>query len=201
MKQCGAGAVQLRLLVPVALWAATARPALASVVAFIPGAAPARCGALSSFGRRSLPVAFLARTAAAQGANLLKAHGSCSGPRLRGGGATAAHMSAAASGVDSLDQLSQNADHSWLQQLNMDPETEQYAPNKESRQVRSGHYVKVLPTPLPKPKYIIHSEAMAKALGISEADVQSERFVRFFSGDQAQIPGLNSWATPYALSM
>ena len=43
--------------------------------------------------------------------------------------------------------------------------------------------------------------AMAKALGISEADVQSERFVRFFSGDQAQIPGLNSWATPYALSM
>lgn len=67
--------------------------------------------------------------------------------------------------------------------------------------MRSGHYVKVLPTPLPKPKYIIHSKAMAESLGISEADVQSDRFIKFFSGDQAQIPGMESWATPYALSI
>lgn len=197
MKQAGIAAAQLRFLVPVALWAATVRPALASVAAFIPSAAPVRSASLS-FGRRSIPVAVLARSAAAQGANLLKAR-SCANPKLRGGAAV--HMSAAASGVDSLDQLAQNADHSWLEQLNMDPETEQYAPNKESRQVRSGHYVRVLPTPLPKPKYVIHSKAMAESLGIQEADVQSERFVSFFSGDQAQVPGLKSWATPYALSI
>mmetsp|Transcript_32987 Transcript_32987/g.53107 ORF Transcript_32987/g.53107 Transcript_32987/m.53107 type:complete len:701 (-) Transcript_32987:985-3087(-) len=179
-----------RLLVPVALWAAA--PGL-SASAFSPSA-PVR--PLSSLGRRSFP-AFLARSAAAQGAYILQGQAFAS-PRLRGGAGGAARMSAS---VDSLAQLAQNADHSWLQQLNMDPETDKYAPNKESRQVRSGHYVKVKPTALPKPKYIIHSKAMAETLGISEADVQSDRFIKFFSGDQAQLPGMESWATPYALSI
>ena len=77
----GIAAARLRFLVPVALWAATARTGLASVVAFcngIPSAAPpaVRSASLSPFGRRSTnSVAFLARSgifAAAQGANLLK---------------------------------------------------------------------------------------------------------------------------------
>ena len=196
-----------RLLVPVAISlllpgarAARGRTSPSTLsAAFAPIAPVRRGGALASLGRRSLTAAtFLARSAAAQGAHFVPAQRTCS-PRLRGGGA---QMSAAA-GINgaSLDELAQNADHSWLEQLNMDPETDTYAPNKESRQVRSGHYVKVLPTPLPKPKYIIHSKAMAETLGISEADVQSERFIRFFSGDQAQVPGLQSWATPYALSI
>ena len=184
-----------RLLVPVAIWA-TVPGALGSVAAFAPGGALSRRGAFPV-----APVAFLARSAAAQGARYLQRQGSLAvGPRLRGGAAGSAHMSSTA-GVDSLEQLAKNADHSWLQHLNADPETDKYAPNKESRQVRSGHYVRLLPTPLPKPKYIIHSKAMATSLGISESDIQSEKFIRFFSGDQAQIPGLESWATPYALSI
>lgn len=103
--------------------------------------------------------------------------------------------------MGTLSWLAQQADHSWLAQLNPDPETDKHAPNKQSREVKSGHYVKLLPTPLRDPKYVIHSEAMAESLGLSEAEVKSERFVRFFSGDQKQVPGLECWATPYALSI
>ena len=187
-----------RLLVPVAICATVPGSSVAaSFAAFLPS--PVRGGVLT---RRTLPVAFLARSAAAPGAHYLQGQGTVTGgPRLRGGAGACSALMSAAAGVDSLEQLAKNADHSWLQQLNKDPETDRHAPNKESRQVRSGHYVRVLPTPLPKPKYIIHSKAMAETLGISEADVQSERFIRFFSGDQSQIPGLESWATPYALSI
>ena len=42
---------------------------------------------------------------------------------------------------------------------------------------------------------------MAANLGIPESDVQSERFARFFSGDADVLPGMETWATPYALSI
>eukprot|EP00927_Polykrikos_kofoidii_P020465 TRINITY_DN19711_c0_g1_i1.p1 TRINITY_DN19711_c0_g1~~TRINITY_DN19711_c0_g1_i1.p1 ORF type:complete len:582 (-),score=109.03 TRINITY_DN19711_c0_g1_i1:204-1949(-) len=100
-----------------------------------------------------------------------------------------------------LENLARHADHSWLQKLVPDPETEKYAPNKESRQVRSGHYVRVNPTPLPQPRLVIHSQKMAKALDISEDEVSSGAFVGFFSGDQKQVAQLESWCTPYALSI
>lgn len=100
-----------------------------------------------------------------------------------------------------LETLGQRADHSWLQQLTPDPETAQYAPNKQSRQVRSGHYVPVLPTPLANTKLVIHSPPMAEALGISEEEIASEDFVAFFSGEQGRVAGLQSWCTPYALSI
>ncbi|CAE7899483.1 selO, partial [Symbiodinium microadriaticum] len=94
------------------------------------------------------------------------------------------------------------ADHSWLRQLQPDPETDKYQPNKRSRQVKSGHYVRVAPTPLPEPKLIIYSAAMAEALGIPEEDCSTKEFAAFFSGQQ-QISGgkLESWCTPYALSI
>ncbi|CAE8604653.1 unnamed protein product, partial [Polarella glacialis] len=101
-----------------------------------------------------------------------------------------------------LQKLLQSADHSWLQQLSADPETEKSAPNKTSRQVRSGHYVRVLPTPLPRPKLIIHSPDMAAALGVSDSECTSQEFAAFFSGQQAVANGsLESWCTPYALSI
>jgi len=116
-------------------------------------------------------------------------------------------------------------------------------------QVKSGHYVRVKPDPLPLPSLVVHSAAMADALGLSEAEVATERFAKFFSGDMAQVrllpfsppiprplhlptvpsqsdcpevpsefaaffyaarvsrdawtqaPGMESWATPYALSI
>ena len=97
--------------------------------------------------------------------------------------------------------LADRADHSWLKQLTPDPDSAKHAPNRTSREVRSGHYVRVPPTPLSNPRVAIHSPAMAANLGIPEADVQSERFARFFSGDADVLPGMETWATPYALSI
>lgn len=97
--------------------------------------------------------------------------------------------------------LFDSADHSWLKQLKPDPETEKYQPNKRSRQVKSGHYVLVAPTPLPEPKLLIHSPPMAEALGISEEERQSKEFTAFFSGQQTSGGKLQSWCTPYALAI
>jgi len=99
----------------------------------------------------------------------------------------------------SMQEMAARADLSWMRQLRPDPEAAQHAPNKKSRQVKSGHYVPVRPTPLPQPKLIIHSPEMAAELGISEEACSSQEFLRFFSGDVDALTGFESWATPYAL--
>lgn len=100
-----------------------------------------------------------------------------------------------------LDALVRCADQSWLQQLTPDPETDKYAPNKSSRQVRSGHYIRVLPTPLPKPKLVTYSRPMAEELHLTEEECLSDTFLAFFSGNQDRVKGLDSWCTPYALAI
>ncbi len=73
----------------------------------------------------------------------------------------------------------------------------------------------VKPTPLPSPKLVAHSPAMAVELGLREEQVRGQDFVRYFSGDSEAIPELKQWcdarermrvaadcchrATPYAL--
>eukprot|EP00928_Gymnodinium_smaydae_P032026 TRINITY_DN23314_c0_g2_i1.p1 TRINITY_DN23314_c0_g2~~TRINITY_DN23314_c0_g2_i1.p1 ORF type:complete len:595 (+),score=56.67 TRINITY_DN23314_c0_g2_i1:100-1884(+) len=103
--------------------------------------------------------------------------------------------------VASLQQLGQRADHSWLEHLSPDPDMNEHFPNKSCREVRAGHYVRVAPTPLPGPRLVIYSSEVAELLGISEADVKSEDFAAFFSGDQRRIEALQSWCTPYALAI
>lgn len=115
--------------------------------------------------------------------------------------AASASTSGSSAHLGGFDKFVGNADHSWMKQLSPDPETEKYAPNRKSREVRSGHYVKVRPVPLPEPTLVIHSPAMATTLGFEEDVITSEQFVSFFSGDQDQGEGLESWATPYALSI
>lgn len=100
-----------------------------------------------------------------------------------------------------LASLGQHYDPSWLRQLLPDPEAGSHAPNKAMREVRSGHYVLVRPTPLPKPRLVIHSPLMARALGISEEEVASPSFAAFFSGEQSRVRQLESWCTPYALAI
>jgi len=100
-----------------------------------------------------------------------------------------------------LERLGRSADHSWIEQLSSDPEAEEHTPNKRSREVRSGHYVRVRPTPLLRPKLAVHSADVAELLGISEGEVASEAFVAFFSGDQGRVGALESWCTPYALAI
>lgn len=107
----------------------------------------------------------------------------------------------------------QRADYSLLQSLTADPEQARHAPNKTLRQVKSGHYVEVLPTPLPSPGYVIHSRNFFHELGLPESIAREEAFMQFFTGNLA--PAVNKanaevepphvhnsgWASGYALSI
>lgn len=100
-----------------------------------------------------------------------------------------------------MEDLAKRADLSWLKDLTEDPESFRCQPNRTSREVKSGHYVKVKPNPLPEPRLVIFSTAMAAELGLSEEACTSQDFLRFFSGDTEVLSGFDSWATPYALAI
>lgn len=82
-----------------------------------------------------------------------------------------------------LEVLSASLDNSLLRDLERDPQCAANYPNKGMREVHSGHYVLVPPSPLPLPYLVIHSVSMATELGFSDAHCISEDFLRFFSGD------------------
>jgi len=104
---------------------------------------------------------------------------------------------------DSLEAFCGAADASWLRCLNEDPEAAANAPNKRSREVKSGHYVRVAPTPLRAPGLAMHSPELAADLGLDAEAVASAGFAEFFGGDHGALPfpAGESWATPYALSI
>ena len=96
-----------------------------------------------------------------------------------------------------------HADLSWVKRLTSDPQTAQFQPNKTSRQVRSGHYVLVRPTPLPSPTLIHVSSSLLHDMGLSEATAATDpEFLQFFTGDiappdTATAAGWGTtWATP-----
>ena len=86
----------------------------------------------------------------------------------------------------------------------MDPQATPDGRDHQPRQVFSGHYVPVLPTPLPQPQLVAYSQALFNELGLSEALAADASFQRLFSGDlsvaQAPMPPYG-WATGYALSI
>jgi hypothetical protein len=77
----------------------------------------------------------------------------------------------------------QRAHPALLKNLAPDPEQARHAPNKTARQVKSGHYVEVCPTPLPAPRYVIHSRAFFQTLGLSDEVASESIFMQFFTGD------------------
>jgi uncharacterized protein YdiU (UPF0061 family) len=109
--------------------------------------------------------------------------------------------------TDFFSAAKARASFSLLSNLTPDPKQETHAPNRISRQVFSGHYVRVEPTPIPQPLYVAHSPDLLETMGIhSDAPVADEHFRKFFSGDMstaAHFEGLHreGWATGYALSI
>ncbi len=107
----------------------------------------------------------------------------------------------------------QRADYSLLRALTPDPEQARHAPNKRMREVKSGHYVEVEPTPLPDPGYIIHSRDLFKTLHLPDNIASEPAFMQFFTGSlhdavnqtntKAGQPQVRSsgWASGYALSI
>ena len=106
--------------------------------------------------------------------------------------------------VATLDDLSSLADYSFMDTLNCDPEANENGAEHTPRQVFSGHYVPVTPTPIKDPEYVTHSKSFFRELGFADSLAQSTGFVRMFSGDIAQVPAplrTVGWASGYALSI
>jgi uncharacterized protein YdiU (UPF0061 family) len=107
-------------------------------------------------------------------------------------------------GTRSFAEFAQRADYSLLDSLRPDPQARPDGADHQPRQVFSGHYVPVTPTPLPQPEYLAHSPSLFAELGLSEELAQDEAFRRLFSGDSTAATGAmrpHGWATGYALSI
>ena len=106
--------------------------------------------------------------------------------------------------VATLDDLAALADYSLMDTLNGDPEGKADGADHAPRQIFSGHYVPVKPTPLDNPEYVAHSKDLFRELGFADSLAQSGGFVRMFSGDLSQVPEPMrrvGWACGYALSI
>ncbi len=106
--------------------------------------------------------------------------------------------------LTTFTEFAQRADYSLLDSLRPDPQATEDGQDHRPRQVFSGHYVPVTPTPLPDPEYVAHSETLFRDLGLSDGLAHDDSFRRFFSGDisVAQAPMRPfGWATGYALSI
>ncbi len=106
--------------------------------------------------------------------------------------------------VETLDDLASLTDYSLLDTLNCDPKARADGVDHSPRQVFSGHYVPVNPTPIKDPHYIAHSKNFFRELGFADDLAQSPDFIRMFSGDTSHLPQpmrRTGWATGYALSI
>jgi uncharacterized protein YdiU (UPF0061 family) len=104
----------------------------------------------------------------------------------------------------SFAAFARQADYSLLEALQPDPQATADGHDHQPRQVFSGHYVPVTPTPLPEPQYVAHSPDLFAELGLSETLAHDEQFSRLFSGDSTVATGPmrpHGWATGYALSI
>jgi len=106
--------------------------------------------------------------------------------------------------VETLDDLAKLADYSLMETLSADTEAATDGVDHDPRQVFSGHFVPVNPTPIEDTKYIAHSQNFFSELGFSDSLATSEDFMRMFSGDTSHLPepmSRHGWATGYALSI
>jgi uncharacterized protein YdiU (UPF0061 family) len=106
--------------------------------------------------------------------------------------------------IETIDDLAKLADFSLMDKLNCDPDAKENGADHEPRQVFTGHYVPVNPTPIKDPEYIAHSKTLFRELGFADDMAQSDDFVRVFSGDISQVPDPMrkvGWACGYALSI
>jgi uncharacterized protein YdiU (UPF0061 family) len=105
------------------------------------------------------------------------------------------------SGIEALAQL---ADYSLVNNLEADPQATETGEDYQPRQVFSGHYVPVKPTPLADPEYIAHSDTFFKELGWADDLAHTDAFLNMFSGNLSEVPAPMrkiGWATGYALSI
>ena len=106
--------------------------------------------------------------------------------------------------VSTLDDLAQLTSYSFMDSLNCDPDATVSGEDHYPRQVFSGHYVPVKPTPIENPVYVTHSKTFFDELGFADSMATSQDFLQMFSGDLTHVPEPIrpvGWATGYALSI
>jgi uncharacterized protein YdiU (UPF0061 family) len=106
--------------------------------------------------------------------------------------------------VKTLDDLATSVNYSLMDTLTPDPDATDDGVDHSPRQVFSGHYVPVNPTPIRDPEYITHSKDFFHELGFADSIAQTNDFMQMFSGDLSQAPEpirKTGWATGYALSI
>ena len=106
--------------------------------------------------------------------------------------------------IATLADLAKLANYSLMDTLNCDPDAKENGADYAPRQVFSGHYVPVNPTPIKDPEYIAHSKSLFDELGFDDSMAQLDDFVRMFSGDLSHVPQplrKVGWACGYALSI
>ena len=106
--------------------------------------------------------------------------------------------------IRTFSEFIKKVDYSFMDSLNSDPNSSTNGVDHDPREVCSGHYVPVLPTPIEHPKYISHSESFFEELGLSDEIIKDNEFSSIFSGDLSvsKYPMKKfGWATGYALSI
>jgi uncharacterized protein YdiU (UPF0061 family) len=106
--------------------------------------------------------------------------------------------------VETLDDLAQLANYLLVDTLNCDPDAKENGADHAPRQVFTGHYVLVNPTPIKDPEYVAHSKNFFRELGFADSMAQSTDFIGMFSGDTTDVPEPMrkvGWACGYALSI
>ena len=106
--------------------------------------------------------------------------------------------------IFNLNELAKASDYSLLDTLNPDPDATEDGIDYFPRQVLSGHYVPVKPSPIAEPIYVSHSHQFFEELGLDDSLALTDEFAKLFSGDIADVPAPMrkiGWATGYALSI
>ena len=106
--------------------------------------------------------------------------------------------------VATLDDLAKLASYSLIDTLNCDPDATANGVDHAPRQVFTGHFVPVTPTPIKDPEYVAHSQSLFLELGFADTMAHSTEFMRMFSGDLSHVPTpmrTVGWATGYGLSI
>ena len=117
---------------------------------------------------------------------------------------TASSSASTPANTSTFAAFAKQVDYSLMQQLRPDPQSTPDGHDHRAREVRSGHYVPVTPTPLSSPDYIAHSPELFDALGLDETLVHDGDFRSVFSGDLSNMSEPMrpyGWATGYALSI
>jgi len=106
--------------------------------------------------------------------------------------------------VITLDDLAVLSNYAFMDKLNCDPDAKANGVDHAPRQVFTGHYVPVNPTPIADPEYVAHSKHFFLELGLADSMATSDDFMRMFSGDISHAPDPMrkvGWACGYALSI